>query len=125
MDVISDIVEVRNVLSDGKTGQGFASSAVSAICGDGANDLNAVSAVEVQNRSTTDAIDSDTINKVGVSELLTGTDVARKEAKVVRSDGRETKPADLSADVNERAHWEKCYGALWKLKIDFEKKNYR
>ena len=32
---------------------------------------------------------------------------------------------DLGANVDERAHWKKCYGALWELKVAFERKNYR
>jgi hypothetical protein len=48
-----------------------------------------------------------------------------KKAEVVRSDRREPKPANFCTDIDEVAHWKKCYGALWELKIAFEKKNYR
>lgn len=123
--MVSNIMKVRNVLSNSQAWQDFTCGAIGTIGRYSANNLYAVCPVQVQNGAAADAIDSDTINEISISEFLAGTDIPRKEAKIMRGNRGETKPAHFRADVYERAHWKKCYGAFWKLKIDFEEKNYR
>ncbi len=123
--MVCDIMKMRNVLGDSQTGQYFTSSSISAVGGDGANDLDTVRFGEMEHRATADAVDSDAINEVCIPILLAGADISGEEAEVMRSDRREAKPANFRANVDERAHWKKCYGALWDLKLSFEKQNYR
>lgn len=125
MDMVCDIMKMRNILSYSEAGQHLTSCPISTVSGDGTNDLHPLRSSEMEHRATTDAVDSNAIDKVCVSELLTGADVAGEETEVMRSDGREPEPSDLGANVDERAHWKKCYGALWELKVAFERKNYR
>ena len=118
-------MEVGDILSYCKTGQSFASSAICAVSRNGAYNLDPVRLGEMKNRATANAIDGDAINKVGVPKFLPCTDVPREEAKIMGSNCWEAKPANLGANIDELAHWKKCYGDLWQLKIAFEKKNYR
>lgn len=118
-------MEVGDILSDCKTGQSLASSAICAVSRNCADNLDPVSLGEMKNRSTANAIDGDSINKISVPEFLPCTDVPREEAKIIGSDCWEAKPANLGANIDELAHWKKCYRDLWQLKIAFEKKNHR
>ena len=123
--MVSNVMEVRHVLGDSEAGQYFACSSVCAVGRDGSDDLNSFRSGEMEHRAATHAIDSNSVDEVSVPVLLTGADIPGEEAEVVGSDGGEPKPANLGPDVDAAAHWKKCYGALWDLKIAFEKQNYR
>ena len=107
-----------NVLSDRKTWKGFA---VLAIGSDNADDVRRINcSVEIENWAAADAGDGDAVNQI--TSGLSSADDSSEEAQRIAG---EAKPADLGTNVDERSHWKKCYGALWELKIAFEKKNYR
>lgn len=123
--MISNVMKMGNVLSDGEARQRFASSTVCAVGGNDADNLDSIGFREVQNGSSTNAIDGNPIDEVGVSKLLSGTDIPREKTECGRGNGRESEPTNLSSNIDELAHWKKCYGSLWKLKFLFEEKNYR
>lgn len=123
--MVCNIMEMRNVLGDSEAGQHFASGSIGAVSGNGSDDLHAFGSGEMEHRTTADAVDSNAINEVSVPVLLAGADISGEETEVVRGDRGEPKPSDLRADVDDAAHWKKCYGALWDLKVAFEKQNYR
>lgn len=114
-----------NILSDSKTRKYFSCCPVCAICANRSDDLDAISSSKVQNRAATDTVDRHSVYEVSVSVLLPCADITGEETESMWSEGREPKPTDLGTNVDEAAHWKKCYGALWELKIAFEEKNYR
>lgn len=120
--MVGNIMKMGNILSDSQSGQYFTGCAIGTISGNCSDDLNPVCFSEKQNGATAHPVDCNTINEVSVSPFLMGADVAREETEGLRGNGREAKPANFSANVDELAHWEKCYRQLWKLKISFEKK---
>ena len=85
-------MKMGNILSNQKTGERFASSAVSAVSRDSANDLYAVSFVFKEGGTSADTVYRNTVDKVGVSELLPRTDVAGEEAQCVCLDVGEAEP---------------------------------
>ncbi len=125
MNMVGNIMEMGNVLRDGKAGQCLTSSSVCTVCRNGADDLNSFCPGEMKDGATTNAVDCNAVNEVSIPVFLAGADIAGEETEVVRGDGGEPKPSNLGADVDGAAHWKKCYGALWDLKIAFEKQNYR
>ena len=118
-------MEMRNILGDSQAGQSLAGGPVGGVGADNANNLNSLCASEVQNRAAANPVNCNPVNQVSISKILPSTDVAGKETEIVRSNGGETEPADLRANIDALAHWEQCYGDLMKLKISFEEKNYR
>lgn len=79
----------------------------------------------MKNRPTADAINRNSVNEVRFSGRLTGADGASKEAQGVGLYIGEAHPANVDANAAGLAHWHQCYGALWKLKIAFEKEHNR
>ena len=65
------------------------------------------------------------VNEICLTELLSSTDAAGEKAQSELLNAGIAKPADLDPDAQRRAHWEKCYGELWQLKIAFEKEHNR
>jgi hypothetical protein len=78
-----------------------------------------------EDRPTTNPVDGNSVDKIGVPELLPSTDITGKKAQGVLLNVGETQPTHFDPYAEGRAHWEKCYGDLWKIKIAFEEKNNR
>jgi hypothetical protein len=77
----------------------------------------------MEDRSTANPVNRDTVDQV--SARLSGTNASSEKAKGVRFDTGVAKPSNVVADLAGRAHWQQCYGALWKLKLAFEKEHNR
>lgn len=117
-------MEMGHILCNEKAGKGFACGSVGVIGGNSANDLHSVSFMSEENGASAYSVDRNTVNQVGVSELLTGADVSREKTERTGLNVGEAKPANFDPYADGRAHWKECYGELWKLKIAFEKENY-
>ena len=116
-DMLDDLVKMRNILSNREAGQRPASLSIGLVCGDDTNNLNAVRLSRVEHRTATDAIDGDSINKVGISGGLTSGDIAGEEAQSVGLNTGEAEPSDLRADGEGRIHWAQWYRWLRKLQL--------
>ncbi len=79
----------------------------------------------MNNGATTDAIDCDSIDEISLSGRQGGAYAAREKAQRGLLYGRIAKPANVVADAEGLAHWQKCYRDLWQLKVAFEKKHNR
>ena len=56
---------------------------------------------------------------------LSGANDTGEEAQRIGFNSGKAKPPNFNTDAERLAHWEKCYGDLWKLQIAFAEKNYR
>ena len=79
----------------------------------------------MKERTTTNAVNGNSIDQVGLSVRLSGTHGASEEAEGIRLNGRKAEPSDVEADRARLLHWQECYGALWELKLSFEKQHNR
>ena len=110
-------MEVRNILSNGETGQRCARDFITDVSRDSSDNVDASGFRQIQDRSATHAIDGNSVNEVGVSPLLASADVSREEAEGARSDSGESKPSNLSPDRQRDARWEEWYRVLWQFKV--------
>ena len=117
-------MEMRNVLSDQKTGKGFSGDTISFVRINGSDELDPFGTCRVEDGTTANALDGNTVNEVGFSEVLPCTNNARKEAQGIRLNSREAEPTDFKADTKGTTNWEKWYKILWQWKLAFIKKNY-
>lgn len=46
-----------------------------------------------------------------------------KKTQGVRLNDWKAKPTDIDSDRAGLVHWQECYGALWQLKLAFEKQH--
>ena len=88
-------MEVRNIPSDRKAGQCIASSSIAHIGRDRPDDLHSFGFGGINDRTSADTVDSNAINQVSVTPLLSSTDVSREETKCSGSERGETEPTNL------------------------------
>lgn len=74
-------------------------------------------------RAAARPVDGDTVDETRPSVGLSGAYGSGEETQGARLDGREPKPADIDPDRARLIHWQKCYRALWELKLAFEKQH--
>ena len=79
----------------------------------------------MKDRTAANAMDSNAVDQVGFFGRLPGAHGAREEAQRGRLYGGVSQPANVAADTARLVHWQKCYGALWQLKLAFEKQHNR
>ena len=77
----------------------------------------------VHNRTTTDAVDRDTVDQVSCG--LPGADITRKETQRLSVNSGESKPANFATDRQSDVSWEHWYRDIWKFKLRLEKQNNR
>ena len=123
-DVLRHIVEVRHILSDEKAWKCIACGPVGLVGGNSADNLNAVSAIGVSDRPTTDAVDGDAVDQVSIPVVLPGRDVPAEEAKSPRLNSGKSHPTDLTTEADLPLTWEEGYKLLWERKIALMKKNH-
>jgi hypothetical protein len=120
-------MKMRNILRDRKSWR-FPGCSIDSVSGDGPDDqcsLGAVSSGAVNNRSTTDPIYCNPIDKVSGTRLLPSADVASKKAKSGGSDSRISKPSDLHTERQPAVSWDEAYRLLWKVKMSRSNKHNR
>ena len=122
-NVLNDIVEMGDILSNQKPRQGIASGSVGLVCGNSSDDLNAIGSVRVGHGSAADAVDGNAINQIGFPVILSGRDVPAKEAERPRLDCGEPHPSHLTTNADLPLTWEQWYKLLWEWKIALLKKN--
>lgn len=118
-------MKVRDILSDQETREHITASPTGSVGRDSTNDLNALGAGRIHDGSSTDPVDGDAIDQVGVAKILSGADVAREETERVRFDSGEAKPPDPNTDPKGSLSWEEWYDLLWKYKVAVWDKNHR
>jgi len=79
----------------------------------------------MKDRTSADPIDRNAVDKVRLPVQLSGAYGAGEKTEGIWLNAREAQPADLSSDRARLLHWQKCYGALWQLKVSFEKQHNR
>lgn len=79
----------------------------------------------MENRTTADAVNGDTVDQISLSAAQMGAYRSSKEAQCERLYGGVSEPADIHTDAERLAHWQKCYRDLWQLKLSFEKEHNR
>lgn len=77
----------------------------------------------MKDRAPANAVDGDAVDEVRLSGRLPGAYGAGEEAQAIRLNSRITKPSDVDSNVAARVRWQESYGALWKLKVAFDKKH--
>ena len=115
-------MKMRNILSIEKPRETFARGPVYPVCGNNTNNSNSIGGMEVSDGATTYAINSNSVNKVCLSEILPCTDIAGEETESVRFDGGEAKPTNFVTDAERRVEWDKFYKLAWKFKSRLLKK---
>ena len=108
-------MKVGDILCDGETRQGVASGSIAHVSGDGADKLNSVSIVGVDDRASADPVYRNPVDEIGM--VATSTNVARKEAEGAGGKTRIPEPSNLSSNVQGGATWEEWYKLLWKAKV--------
>src|SRR6266568_3522010 len=96
--MLEDTMKMRNILGNKKTRKRLSCRSVCVIGRNNANNLHSVCFVFVKDRTATDSVDGNTIDKVGISELLSGADIAGKETQGVLLDVGEAHPTDFRPD---------------------------
>ena len=89
-------MEMRDVLSIKKSGETVPSSPVSPITRHRPDNLDSVSVRNVENRASTNSVNSHTINEVIISS--SGTNTPSKEAEGVGFNSGESKPSNLGTN---------------------------
>jgi hypothetical protein len=117
-------MKMRNILSYRKTWQRFSRLFIGSIRANSSDNLDSVRISRVNDRSSTNTIDGNTIYKIGVSEFLSGADNPGKEAQSIRGDSRIPKSSDFDSNANGPLSWEEWYKKLWKFKVVFWEKNH-
>src|SRR3990172_2913731 len=112
--MIKNIMKMRDILGNQKARKGFTSSTVGAILRNASNNLYAFCLGQMKNRSTADTVDGNTVNEVGLSKVLSGANDTGEEAQRIGFNSGKAKPPNFNTDAERLAHWEKCYGDLWK-----------
>ena len=79
----------------------------------------------MKNRPPANTVDRDSVDEVRLSSGLVSTYGSSEKAEGVRFYNRVAKPANVSSDAAGLVRWQQCYGALWQLKIAFEKDHNR
>jgi len=116
-------MEMGDILSNQKTGESFTSGTIGMVGRDDTDNLNALGFVFIEDGTTTDTVDRNTVNKISVSEFLPCADIAGEKTQSICLDIRKAEPSNFDPYSEGRAHWKECYGDLWKIKVAFEKKN--
>jgi hypothetical protein len=113
---------MRNILSVEQARETVTGRTICSVCGNDTNNLNTVSAMKICDGTTTNAINSDTVNEISLSKVLPCADIPREETESIRFNSGESKPTDLVADAERRSEWEKFYNLAWELKYRLMKK---
>ncbi len=77
--MVKNIVEMGNILSNKEAGECFSGCSIGLVGGNCADDLDSFSFSQEENRTSADSINCNSINKVGVSELLSCADVTEQK----------------------------------------------
>ena len=79
----------------------------------------------MKNRTATNPINGNAINQVSSSGFLSGAHGSGEKAKGLSFNLGIAEPANIGPDATGLVHWRQCYGALWELKLAFEKEHNR
>src|SRR6266566_125793 len=107
-------MEVRDISRDRQTRKSLSRSPAADICGDATDNLDPLGLSRIHDGASTNSIDRDAVDQIGVPPLLSGADIAGEEAKRIGRDGGKPKPSDLSSNNERHRDWEKWYQGLWK-----------
>lgn len=118
-------MEMRNILSDNHTGESFACRSVGDVLRNNTNDTQRIVGLDIHDRTTTYAMNSDSVNVIGSEVGMVPTDSTRKKAQSSVSGSRVASPSDLFADSQVRCHWNEWYKILRELELVWQKNNGR
>ncbi len=110
-------MKVRNITGNRKSRKRLAGRAVADVSGNAADNLNALGVSRINYGASANPVDSDTVNEIRMSPVLTSADISRKETERMRRDGGKAKPSDLSTNSQRTTTWEEWYQRLWEFKL--------
>ena len=110
-------MEMGNIPSNPQTGGGLSGrSSVTDIGGYCSDDLDTFSLSRINDRPTTDTVDCNAVNQVGMTPFLSRTDVPSEKTESTSCQTGVSEPSNLRADSERNADWEEWYRILWKLR---------
>jgi hypothetical protein len=77
----------------------------------------------MEDRTTTNTVNSNAINEISLSSDLPSANSSSEKTQGVGLYDRIAKPTNVHSNFAGLAHWQECYGALWELKIAFQKQH--
>jgi hypothetical protein len=95
LERLDNIMEMRHILSDEKSGERLAALAIGVIGGNDSDELSTVRIVGEDNRSTADSVNRDAVDQISTAVSAPRTDASREEAKSPGFDTRKTEPTNL------------------------------
>src|SRR4030042_4649845 len=114
--MLDDTMKMRNILSERETGQGITISSTCPVCRHDTDKLNTVYCGTINDGATTDAINSNTVNKVSLEIVSPCADSAGEKAQSPRLNGGVAKPRNLNADVETCVYRTGGYQVIWQIK---------
>ena len=117
-------MKMRDILCNQEARQSLATNTTRLISRHGADDPDPFCSSGIDYGAATHSIDCDSINQVGVAEVLSGTDVSSEETEAVRLNTGETEPSHLNPDAQGGISWEEAYKLLWEYKVSVWEKNH-
>jgi len=118
-------MKMRNILSNKKTRKRLSCRSVCVVGGNNTNNLHTVCFVFVKDRPTADTVDRNSVDKVGVSGLLSGTDISGKEAQCILLNVGVTHPTDFRTDSERITEGVKRYGDFREINRTSEEDYHR